>query len=131
MAKKKCMNCGKYIENPNHDYCYDCWEDLEEEEENSYSPENSFKKDLDNKIYTTYIMFYGKDKQKIGYTSDLNSRILEIRRQYPTNRLVYFREFTKESEARRFEAWLRKLANRQLMKFISTFQDKIRKIETI
>lgn len=76
-------------------------------------------------------MLYGKDKQKIGYTRDLNSRIIEIKRKYPENKLVYFREFGNESTALRFEAWLKKLHDRQLNKFISAFQDKIRKVENV
>lgn len=126
---KKCIRCGEYnVTNPNHDYCYDCWGELEEDEED-YAVEDSFEEDLeDNIIYTTYIMFYG-DKEKIGYTGDLNSRIIELKRKYPNNKLVYFREFVKESEARRFEAWLKTLSQRELMKFISTFQDKIKKVD--
>lgn len=75
-------------------------------------------------------MFY-EDKEKIGYTSDLNSRILEIKREFPKNEFVYFREFTKENEARRFEIWLKGLSSRELNKFISRFQDKIKKIKNI
>lgn len=124
------MGCGEYnVHNPNHDYCYDCFLEIEDEEED-YTAEDSFEDDLNNIIYTTYVMFYGRDKEKIGYTKDLNSRILEIKRKYPNNKLVYFREFTKESEARRFEAWLKRLHKRKLMQFISTFQDKIRKVES-
>ena len=83
---------------------------------------------MSSEIHTVYIMFYG-DKEKIGYTRDLNSRLIEIKRKYPGNKLVYFREFTKESEARRFEAWLKDLSKRELNKFVSLFQDKIKKVE--
>lgn len=126
------MNCREvYVKNPNHDYCYNCFLELQDEE-GEFTAEDSFEEDLfDNRIYTTYIMFYGDNKEKIGYTADLNSRIMEIKRKYPDNKLVYFREFTKESEARRFEAWLRQLSKREKMKFISTFQDKSRKIEFV
>jgi len=124
------MKCGEYlVENPNHDYCYDCWIELEEEEED-YTAEDSFEKNLGNIIYTVYVMFYG-NKEKIGYTKDLNSRVIEIRREFPNNKLVYFREFTKQSEARRFEAWLKDLTKRELMRFVSTFQDKVQKVERI
>ena len=51
--------------------------------------------------------------------------------KYPTNRLVYFREFSNETQARRFEAWLKTLKERDLLKFISGFQDKIKKIELL
>jgi len=129
---KKCMKCGKYnVKNPNHDLCHDCWEDKEEEEEES-SVEDSFEEDLEeDRIYTVYVMFYDFNKEKIGYTVDLNSRIMELKRAYPNNRFVYFREFVRESEARRFEAWLKELSKRELMKFVSKFQDKARKVELI
>jgi len=125
---KKCMECGEYnVKNPDHDYCHDCWLDLKEDEED-YSVEDSFEEDLDGMIYTTYIMFYG-NKEKIGYTADLNSRIMELKREFPNNKFVYFREFVKESDARTFEAWLKKLSPRELINFVARFQDKIRKIE--
>lgn len=125
------MRCREeYVSNPTHDYCHECFMELQDEEED-FTTEDSFEEDLhNNKIYTVYIMFYA-NKEKIGYTADLNPRIIEIKRKYPNNELVYFREFTKESEARRFEAWLKKLSTRELMKFISTFQDKIKKIKDI
>ena len=125
---KKCMGCGEYnVKNLDHDYCYNCWSDLKEEEED-YSLEDSFEEDLDGKVYTTYLMFYG-NKEKIGYTADLNSRIMELKRKFPNNKFVYFREFIKESDARTFEAWLKKLSPRELINFVARFQDKVRKIE--
>ena len=125
------MGCGKYnVKNPDHDYCYSCFQNLEESEEED-SAEDSFEEDLTiSKIYTTYIMIY-ENKEKIGYTNDLNSRFIELKRKYPNNQLVYFREFVTESEARRFEAWLKGLTNRELNKFIVTFQDKVKKIKFI
>lgn len=42
---------------------------------------------LDNVIHCVYMKFYGT-KEKIGYTNDLNSRMIEIKRQYPDNKLV-------------------------------------------
>ena len=74
-------------------------------------------------------MFYGNKNKKIGYTKDLNSRLIEMKREYPNNKLVYFREFTDKTTGLRFEAWLKKLSDRKLNKFISIFQDKVRKIE--
>jgi len=127
---KKCMKCGSKVDNNKYDYCSNCFSKLRGDEKNSCS-EDSFKEDLfDNRIYTVYVMFYGK-KEKIGYTADLNSRMIEIRRKYPDNKLVYFREFVKESDARRFEVWLKDLSKRGLMKFISSFQDKIAKVVNI
>ena len=124
------MKCGReVIENPTHDYCYDCYKKLKNNE-NGASIKDSFEEDLDNKIYTVYVMFY-EDKEKIGYTNDLNSRIIEIKREFPHNKLVYFREFIKESEAREFESWLKNLHKRMLMKFIAIFQDKLRKVEQL
>lgn len=96
-----------------------------------FSPEDHFEDDLVYKeIHTVYIMFYQR-KEKIGYTKDLKSRLIEIKRKYPGNKLVYFREFSTESEARRFELWLKKLTKRELNKFISDFQDKIRRVENL
>ncbi len=128
---KKCMECGKMsVTNPTHDLCYKCWQD-QEEQDDSTSEEEHFEHNLDSsKIHTAYIMFYGST-QKIGYTGDLNSRIIEIKRQYPNNQLVYFREFTSESQARRFEAWLKTLSTRKLNQFISGFQDKLRKVKML
>jgi len=127
---KKCMQCKKFnVKNPDHDLCYECFKKLEIKGEKT-APEKLFEGNLDNVVHTVYIMFYpGNDK--IGYTNDLNSRIIEIKRDYPENKLVYFREFMTESEARRFEAWLKKLTNRDKCKFISAFQDKIKKIINI
>ena len=126
---KECIKCKEEsVSNPKHDYCYHCFTELEYKEDEQ-TAEDSFEEDLgENRIYTTYIMFYG-NKEKIGYTADLNPRIMELKRKYPDNKLVYFREFVTESEARRFEAWLKELSYRELIKFISTFQDKIKKIE--
>ncbi len=126
---KKCMKCGNPINKDIYDYCHICWLKLKEEEENN-TPQESFQEDLKGVIYTTYIMFY-EDKEKIGYTKDFNSRMMEIKREFPDNKLVYFREFIKESEARLFEGWLKSLTQRNLMKFISTFQDKIKKVDKI
>ena len=123
------MNCENPLEKEKHDYCYNCWLKLKEEEETN-TPEGSFQEGLKGLIYTTYIMFY-EDKEKIGYTKDFNSRMMEIKREFPDNKLVYFREFIKESEARLFEGWLKSLTQRNLMKFISTFQDKIKKVDKI
>jgi len=129
---KKCMRCGEYaVKNPNHDYCYECWEELEDDEFLE-SPEDSFEEDIHNgRIYTCYIMFYGKNKVKIGYTADLNSRIFELKRSYPNNKFVYFREFIRESEARRFEAYLKKKSDREIVRFVSRFQDKIKKVDLV
>lgn len=126
---KKCIQCEESVNNPNHDLCYDCWIEKEDNEKELTTEEHFKLSLLENKIYTVYIMFYGKTKQKIGYTNDLNSRIIEIRREYPDNKLVYFREFSKESEARRFEVWLKSLTDREITKFIAGFQDKINKVQ--
>ncbi|MFH1365097.1 MAG: hypothetical protein ABIH28_00745 [archaeon] len=124
---KKCMKCGEPVSNPTHDLCHDCWEEKEEEDED-LSHEDHFNNNLEtNETHTVYIMFY-ETKNKIGYTRDLNSRIIEIKREYPNNKLVYFREFMTETEARRFEAWLKELHPRELNKFVSSFQDKIKKV---
>src|SRR3989338_10325290 len=105
---KKCMSCGQLsVKQNDHDLCYPCWQKKRKNEEES-SPEERFQADLEfNKIPTTYIMFYGTSEYKIGYTNDLNSRVIEIKRAYPNNKLVYFREFSKETDARLFEAWLK------------------------
>lgn len=127
---KKCIKCIKCVDNPNHDYCRICFSKKEAEDKKT-TCESQFVKNLKtHKIHTVYIMFYS-NKEKIGYTNDLNSRILEIKRKYPNNKLVYFREFSIETEARRFEAWLKNLSNRELNKFISSFQDKVRKVERV
>lgn len=127
---KKCIQCGSPLKNKDHDLCYDCWKEKEYEEE-GLTAEDHFEFSLmEKKIYTVYIMFY-QSKEKIGYTNDLNSRMIEIRRKYPENRLVYFREFSTETEARRFEFWLKGLSKRDLNKFISDFQDKINKVNRI
>ena len=123
------MRCGKPVSNLDHDLCYKCWTKKEKSDE-KLSPKDRFESSLsDNKHYTVYIMFY-QNKEKIRYTNDLNSRFIEIKRKYPNNKLVYFREFMTETEARRFEAWLKELTQRELNKFISAFQDKIKKVET-
>ena len=131
---KKCMNfsdCGGEVSNPAHDFCYECFLTRKEREDENYSPKDSFEENInDDRTHSVYIMFY-ENKNKIGYTSDLNSRVLEIKREFPKNEFVYFREFTKESEARRFEAWLKGLSERELNKFVSRFQDKIKKIKHI
>jgi predicted GIY-YIG superfamily endonuclease len=128
--QKKCMLCGSSVKNKDHDLCYDCWTKKEEKEEGFTSEDHFEFSLLDNRIYTVYIMFY-QDKEKIGYTNDLNSRIIEIKRKYPGNKLVYFREFSTETEARRFEVWLKKLSKRELIKFIAGFQDKFKKVDSI
>lgn len=84
---------------------------------------------LFNRIFTVYVMFYDTDKVKIGYTNDLNARLIELKREYPKNKLTYFREFVHQTEARQFEAWLKTLSKRDLNKFVATFQDKIKKVE--
>ena len=128
---RRCMKCGEYnVSNSDHDFCRGCFSKVEKSDSKG-RVEDSFKEDLvEGKIYTVYIMFYG-DKNKIGYTADLNARVFELKRQYENNKFVYFREFTSESEARRFEAWLKKLSARNLTRFVCSFQDKTRKIEFI
>ena len=125
------MKCGKYnVKNSTHDLCYSCFKKKESKDKKT-SKEDHFEDNLaSNEINTAYIMFYG-NKEKIGYTNDLNSRFIEIKRKYPENQLVYFREFTTESNARRFEAWLKKLSKRELSEFIVGFQDRVRKINQI
>jgi predicted GIY-YIG superfamily endonuclease len=127
---KKCTRCGRYrIKNPEHDLCYDCWSEQEDNDE-TISKEEHFEDNLTfGETHTVYIMFYGNNENKIGYSKDLDSRIIEIKREYPNNKLVYFREFVTETDARRFEAWLKSLTQRELSKFISKFQDRIKKIE--
>ncbi|MBI2581217.1 hypothetical protein HYV85_05445 [Candidatus Woesearchaeota archaeon] len=127
---KRCMQCKRYnVKNPNHDLCYDCWRDKEDADYTG-PIENHFEDNLDfNEIPTVYVMFYGKDGKKIGYTEDLSSRLIEIKRAYPDNRLVYFREFVVETDARRFEYWLKGLSSREINKFVSGFQDKLKKVE--
>ena len=130
---KNCSNCNNEVSNPNHDLCWDCW-DIMKLKESSDKPQDSFEENLIGKIYTTYIMFYvkdGKSKEKIGYTDNLSARTMEIKREFPSNKLVYFREFTKETEARLFEAWLKKRTNREIIKFVSMFQDKAKKVDYV
>jgi predicted GIY-YIG superfamily endonuclease len=124
------MQCGESVSNPNHDLCYDCFT-KKEDKDSRLAAEDHFESSLTEKrIYTIYIMFY-QNNEKIGYTNDLNSRIIEIKRQFPNNRLVYFREFSTESEARRFEAWLKNLSKREITKFIADFQDKLGKVDKL
>lgn len=124
------MQCSASVKNKDHDLCYECWTE-KEEKESDLTAEDHFKSSLvDNRIYTIYVMFY-QDKEKIGYTNDLNSRLIEIKRTYPNNKLVYFREFSTETEARRFEAWLKGLSKRELNKFIAGFQDKLKKVNSL
>lgn len=130
IKQKRCMRCGSLVKNKDHDLCYNCWTE-KEEKERDFTAEDRFKSSLvDNRIYTVYVMFY-QDKEKIGYTNDLNSRLIEIKRTYPNNKLVYFREFSTETEARRFEAWLKGLSKRELNKFIAGFQDKLKKVDSL
>lgn len=128
---KRCMKCGKYnIEKEYHDYCNECFA-KKEQEDNNLNAEDHFRNSLSSNVsHTVYVMFYGNN-DKIGYTNDLNSRLIEIKRKYPDNKLVYFREFITETSARRFESWLKKLSERELSKLISGFQDKIKKVENI
>ena len=132
MLMKKCIKCGKHtIKNQNHDLCYDCWQE-KEKGDFKVSEEESFEDSLGSyKIHTVYIMSYGINKYKVGYTNDLNSRIFELKSKYPRNKLIYFREFVRETEARRFEAWLKGKNNRELHKFITSFQDKVNKLNMI
>ena len=127
---KRCIKCGEPVSNFNHDLCYDCFSDKEDEDA-EFTAEDHFESNLlENKNYSVYIMLY-ENKEKIGFTNDLNSRTIEIKRQYPNNKLVYFREFSTESEARRFEAWLKELSKREKTKFIAEFQNKLNRIEKI
>lgn len=133
---KQCMECKRYtVKNPDHDLCYSCWQELEEREEIDdfiVPKEVNFSEVADsNRIHTTYILFYEKNKRKIGYTSDLNARLLENKEKYSNCKLVYFREFSKESEARRYEAWLKEQYERTVNRLIVAFQEKIRKVQEI
>lgn len=122
--RRKCMRCKRnYVDNSIFDLCELCFY-KQEKKDNSISSKEHFERELQTrKIHSVYIMIYG-DKYKIGYTNDLRCRILEIKASYPNNRLIYLREFTKESEARRFEVWLKKLSDRELLNVIMTFHDK-------
>lgn len=126
---RKCLGCGKYkVKNSIHDYCYNCFK-LQEEKDNHLTKEDHFEDNLVGKeIHCVYVMFYG-NKNKIGYTRELNSRILENKRKFPNNKFVYFREFTTKSEAMRYEAWLKELSERELNIFITEFHNKVKQLE--
>ena len=132
MTMKKCMECGRHtIKNPTHDLCHDCWQEREDGD-SEVSEEESFEDSLGSyNTHTVYIMSYGINKYKVGYTNDLNSRIFELKTKYPGNKLRYFRESIRETEARRFEAWLKGKSNRELHKFITSFQDKVNKLDIV
>jgi predicted GIY-YIG superfamily endonuclease len=131
-TSKKCLKCDKNtVKNIDHDYCYNCFRELEEEDKNTPCEEQFETNIKTKKIFTVYIMIYDIDKTKIGYTSDLNSRIIELNLKYPNNKFVYFREFTSESTAKRFEFWLKNKSKRTKMNLIIQFQDKIKKIRLI
>jgi predicted GIY-YIG superfamily endonuclease len=127
----KCMICRGYVKNPDHDQCFKCFKKLQGKEK-KIKTEDRFEDDLSlSKIFTTYIMGYGDKDYKIGYTNDLGSRMIEIKRRFPKNQLLYFREFIKESEARLFEAWLKKISDREIVMFIHRFQDKLSKVNIV
>ena len=126
---RKCLKCGKYeVKKPHYDWCYKCFHELEEKDKSTPVEENFEDNLKSNRIHTVYIMSYSGTKEKIGYTGNLPSRLIEIKQVYPDNKLVYFREFTSESQARRFAAWLRERGKRTRTNFVSTFQDKVRKV---
>lgn len=112
----------------NHDICRDCWLELKKRDD-ATRPEKHFDDNLTKGIHSVYIMYYGEEQDKPGYTKDLNSRLIEVKRKYPNNKLVYFREFMNETEARTYEAWLKRLTPRQRTKLISEFQDKLKKVQ--
>ncbi len=129
---KRCIHCKiNVVSKKEHDLCYDCWM-AKKEIEGMYSPEDFFSRELSsNRGNIVYIMFYGKDKNKVGYTNDLNSRTIENIRLYPGNTLVYFREFIRETEARIFEKWLHSLSPREINNFVSRFHDKLRNVRSV
>jgi predicted GIY-YIG superfamily endonuclease len=128
---KSCMCCRKNkVRSKNHDLCYSCYTKQKGSDNEKNNCDHFEENKTSKEIHTVYIMFYG-DKEKVGYTKDLNSRIIEIKRKFPDNKLVYFREFPNQTEAKDFELWLKKLKNRHLTRFISDFQDKIKKVEML
>ena len=129
---KKCMRCHKNdVSNQEHDLCHNCWKEQESKDKNIKDEEHFDLNLLFKEVHTVYAMFYDKKEVKIGYTNDLKSRLIEIKRQYPNNKLVYFREFVTEIEARKFEKWLKELTERDINKFIAEFQDKLKKVENL
>jgi predicted GIY-YIG superfamily endonuclease len=127
-TKKKCIKCKENTKG-DYDLCNTCFFDIEKTE-NSLPLKEHFNRELKtSRTHTVYIMFFGEDNCKVGYTNDLNSRMIEIKRKYPANKLVYLREFSKESEARRFEVWLKNLNERELNRIISLFQDKVNRLD--
>ncbi len=128
--KRDCLICGKTVTKLNHDHCYACFSRLVKDEEMKPS-EHYFIESIDqSKIHTVYVMSYGQ-KYKVGYTHEINSRLAKIKMQYPNNKLIYFREFSKESEARRYEVWFKELSEHKKLKIITQFQDKLRKVELV
>lgn len=126
-----CMDCKKnHVSDPKHDFCEICWAAKKVIDDITPTDETFRRALYSAKIFTVYIMLYGVD-YKIGFTNDLNSRILEIKQKYPENKLVYFREFTHETHARKFELWLKDLSERHLNKFITRFQDKLRRVDLV
>ena len=132
---KKCLGCGRYnVKNPLFDYCRDCFEGIEISDEIIY-PEQFFEIMLNSKeIPCVYIMLYGNGKRKIGYSRDFHRRMIDIKTKYPDNKLVFFRDFTRESDAPRFEVWLKRLEKKSdvaINKFISDFQNKLHRVERL
>ncbi len=125
-----CTVCKKReVGNKNHDLCHGCWDTLEKKDK-SVKPEKKFVNNLTSgDVHAVYVMFYGNRDRKIGYTKNLGVRLLQHRYEHPGNRLVYFREFPDESTARRFEAWLKELPERNLTKLVIAFQNSARQVE--
>lgn len=131
VKKKNCLKCmnGKTT-NGHYDLCPNCWNELRESE-NSMTDEDRFLHNLESgEVHTVYIMYYGNnEKTKIGYTKDLTSRLLEIKKKYPDNKLAYFREFSKESSARRYECWLKSKNDREQTRIAGIFLGRIKRID--
>lgn len=135
---EKCINttCVNKVNSKEDDLCRDCWKELTVSDS-----KKSFSKVMDeaiaNKTHSVYMMYYEDDREeeenrvklKVGYSQKLNARVTRLLSQFRKNRLVYFREFTKESDARLFEKYLKRLDAEEQAGIISDFQDKVKRVQ--
>jgi hypothetical protein len=123
---KLCTVCGeKYVSNPDHELCNDCW--LEKEDEEFRKHEMETGDDL-KEVNTVYIFFQSERLLEIGNCPDLDKKTEEMKTKFPMSKLVYFRDFIKEFDAKRYAVWLKTLSPPELDAFLEEFKKRLRKL---
>lgn len=125
MRGKLCVICKQnYVSQPEFDMCFECWQN-HEEEGFSKRKEVFFKDGFSN----SHIVFMtNQKKERFGITKNIDTALLNLNKKFPLLKLVFFRKFVKEYDAKKFLAWLNNLSEIELKTFLENYRKILRKL---